>query len=68
VVRISGEESFAGKPIRTGGIRGRLHCMVLGLQKQNYTTLIPDPNMVIQAGDLLWVIGANNDIGRLISS
>lgn len=68
VVRVTGEESFAGKPIRTGGVRDRMHCVVLGLQKRNYTTLIPDPNMVIHAGDLLWVIGANNDIGRLLSS
>ena len=64
-VRVTGREPYAGLPIRSSRISDRMHCMILGIQKKGMTITMPDANLRIQEGDILWVIGSNNNVGRL---
>lgn len=42
-------------------------CMVLGIQKEGLPVIMPNAGMTISGGDILWVVGSNNNAGRLAS-
>ena len=65
-IKVRGDESFANKPIKQGHLRESTRCMVLGIQKDGYPIIMPDANMLISKGDILWVMGSNNNVGALI--
>ena len=67
VITVRGTESFVGKPIKKSGINARTKCMILGIERGGYATAMPDANMIIEEGDILWVIGANKDLSRIAS-
>lgn len=64
-VKVCGEEPFAGTSIKNSGILTRAHCMVLGIEKDGLSVVMPDVNMMIQKGDILWLMGSNNHVGLL---
>ncbi len=66
-IKVRGTEPYVGKPIKKSGMNARSHCMILGLERGGYATRMPDANMLIEEGDILWVIGANNDLSRIAS-
>lgn len=66
-VKITGEETFAGKPIKLGNIRNDWKCLILGVQRDGLPVIMPNASMVISKDDLMWVIGSNNNAGLLAS-
>jgi CPA2 family monovalent cation:H+ antiporter-2 len=66
-IKVRGTESYVGKPIRKSGITAHTRCMILGLERQGYASMMPDSNLLIEEGDILWVIGSTNDVGRIAS-
>ena len=43
---------------------GKLY-MILGIQKNGYPVVMPDPHLTIRKDDVIWVMGSNNNVGRL---
>ena len=41
--------------------------MILGLQKEGLPIVMPNANMLVSKEDIMWVVGANNNVGRLAS-
>lgn len=66
-VKITGQEDFAGKSIKNGNVRSHWNCMILGLQRKGLTVIMPNASMIISKGDIMWVMGSNNNVGRLAS-
>lgn len=66
-IKIRGDEEFAGKSIRQGNLRNAWKCLILGLQKDGYPIIMPDPNLLLRKGDILWVMGSNKNVGLLAS-
>lgn len=66
-VKITGEEPFAGKSIKSGNVRKEWNCMILGLQRGGLPIIMPNASMIISKDDIMWVIGSNNNVGRLAS-
>lgn len=66
-IRVRGTEPYVGKPIKRSRINARTHCMILGLERGGYATTMPDANMLIEEGDILWVIGTHQDLSRIAS-
>ena len=64
-IRVIGSEPYVGKPIRKSGINARTHCMILGVERGGYATTMPDANMLIAEGDILWIIGTNDYLSRI---
>ncbi|MBO5513123.1 MAG: cation:proton antiporter [Mogibacterium sp.] len=64
-IKVRGSESYVGKPIRKSGINARGHCMILGLERDGYATNMPDANMLIEQGDILWIMGTERDLKRI---
>lgn len=66
-VKITGQEKFSGKSIKNSGIRSHWNCMVLGLQRKGFSVIMPNTNMIVSKGDIMWIMGSNNNVGRLAS-
>ena len=58
---------FQGKSIRSSRLKEDYDCMVLGIQRNKLPILQPDVNMIIQAGDLVWVLGDRRMAERLLA-
>lgn len=66
-IHVTGTEAYVNKPLRSGIIRSKWHCVVLGLQKDGYPIIMPDINTVIRKDDLIWVMGSNTYVGALVA-
>ena len=64
-IEVTGSEPYCGQSIVNSSILSKAHCMVLGIQKDGYPVIMPNAYMRIEEGDVLWIIGANNNVGRL---
>ncbi len=67
-IKIYGDEDFAGKTIRQSGLREKWDVLILGLQKDGYPILMPDPELLLAKDDILWVMGSNNNVGHMAAS
>ena len=56
------------KSIRDSGIRDNYDCMVLGLQRENLPLAQPDINMVMQSGDLVWILGSSSMADKVLKA
>ena len=66
-IQVRGTEPYVEKPIRKSGINMKNHCMILGLERDGYASRMPDANMLIKKGDILWIIGTENNLSRIAS-
>jgi len=64
-IQVRGTEPYVGKPIRKSRINARSHCMILGLERDGYATAMPDSNMLIEKGDILWIIGTGANLSSI---
>jgi K+/H+ antiporter YhaU regulatory subunit KhtT len=39
--------------------------MILGLERDGYATAMPDANMLIEKGDILWIIGTAANLSSI---
>ena len=54
--------------IRECGLREDYDCMILGLQRQNLPVVSPDTNMLLQSGDLVWLLGSRSMADKLVEN
>ena len=64
-IKVRGTEYYVGKPIKKSGINAHGQCMILGLERGGYAVNIPDANMLIERGDILWLVGTERDLQRI---
>ena len=64
-IKVRGTEPYVGKPIKKSRITARSHCMILGLERDGYATAMPDSNMLIEKGDILWIIGTETNLSSI---
>jgi len=67
-IKLYGDEEYAGKPLRQSNLRQIWDCLVLGMQKDGYPIIMPDPDLLLEKDDILWVMGSNNNVGALAAS
>lgn len=67
-LRIEGNESFCGRPIRKSGIRERYGCMVIGYKRGDQTVMMPEMDTVIEKGDVLWIVGSDQNVEDFIAA
>ena len=65
-IRVTGNEPYCGKPIKATGIQENHHCMIIGIERNGETMMMPEANTVVQKGDILWVVGAESNIDNLM--
>lgn len=66
VVELVAPQAFAGKSIRSLGVRSKHGITIVAIRKKGEETILnPGPNEVIEKGDILVTIGNDRDISRL---
>lgn len=66
-IKVTGNESYAGKTLKSGNIREKFHCMVLGVQQSGYPIIMPDINTLITKDDIIWVMGSNHNVSVIVA-
>ena len=62
---INRNSSLVGKSIMQSGIRDKYNCMIVGIEEGKENLSQVDPQRVIQAGDIIWIVGEREDIDRI---
>ncbi|WP_455591709.1 cation:proton antiporter domain-containing protein [Bacteroides sp.] len=63
---IDADSAFLGKTIRESGIRDKYHCMIAGVERGGESLMTPDVNIPFEEGDVVWVVGENEDVYQLV--
>ena len=63
---IDADSVFLGKTIRESGIRDKYHCMIAGIENEDGALMVPDVNVPLVEGDVVWVVGEKEDVYQLI--
>ena len=63
---IDADSVFLGKTIRESGIRDKYHCMIAGVERGGESLMTPDVNIPFEEGDVVWVVGENEDVYQLV--
>jgi monovalent cation:H+ antiporter-2, CPA2 family len=65
---ITEQSSMTHKTIRDCGLREMIHGLVVGIERNSQRILNPDSQMVLQSGDLVWVVGDLKKIKDVLTS
>ena len=63
-VVISEAGAFAGKTMKESRIRDKFNCMVVGIEEGRENLSPVSPARVLMAGDIVWLVGEEDDIMR----
>ena len=58
---------FIGKTLKDSGIRDEYNCMVVGVDEGQKNLTLITPSRCLQAGDILWVVGEEKDLERILA-
>ncbi|BEG99143.1 cation:proton antiporter [Bacteroides sedimenti] len=64
---IDAHSGFLGKSIRESGIRDKYRCLIVGVERGGNTLRTPDVNVPFQEGDVVWVVGEQEDVYSLVN-
>ena len=64
---LSRESPFIGKTLKDSGIRDQYNCMVVGVDEGQKNLTLVTPSRCLQAGDVLWVVGEQSDLERIMA-
>ena len=57
---------FLGKTMRESGIREQYHCLIVGVERGEETLHAPDPHEPFMEDDVVWIVGENADVYKLV--
>jgi CPA2 family monovalent cation:H+ antiporter-2 len=64
-IEIEPESHLVGKTIRTSGIHETFGCLLVGIERNKSSMQNPDLDLVLEEGDVLWLIGEYNNILKI---
>ena len=64
---ISKTSTFIGKTLKDSAIRDEYNCMVVGVDEGQKNLTLITPSRCLQAGDILWVVGEEKDLERILA-
>ena len=64
--RIDTHSLFLGKTMRESGIREQYHCLIVGVERGEEALHAPDSHEPFMEGDVVWVVGENADVYKLV--
>lgn len=59
---LNSKSRYLNQTIRECGIRTDLHCVIVGIERDNHRILNPDSDLKLKEGDLLWLVGHRQKI------
>ena len=64
---IKEESPFLNTTIMDSGIRNEYHCLVVGVEKEYGHLLSPEAHMLLEDGDVVWVVGEKEHVYQLLN-
>lgn len=64
--RVDAHSIFLGKTLRESGIREQYHCLIVGVERGEETLHAPDPHEPFMEDDVVWLVGENADVYKLV--
>jgi len=64
-IQIVSESHLIGKTIRHSGIKEKHGCLLVGIERNNASMQNPDLDLVLEEGDILWLIGEYDNIKQV---
>ncbi|MBD9091480.1 MAG: sodium:proton antiporter [Bacteroides oleiciplenus] len=64
--RVDAHSAFLGKTMRESGIREQYHCLIVGVERGEEALHAPDSHEPFMEGDVVWVVGENADVYKLV--
>ena len=64
-ILIGPESHWIGKTIRTSGIQDKNNCLLIGIERNNTSMQNPNPDLVLEENDVLWLIGEYDNIMKI---
>jgi CPA2 family monovalent cation:H+ antiporter-2 len=61
------QSPFLNTTIMDSGIRNQYRCLVVGVEKEDGHLVSPEAHMVLEEGDVVWVVGEKEDVYRLVN-
>ena len=65
---VDNQSPFLNATIKDSGIRNLYRCLVVGVEKENSNLVSPEANMVLEEGDVVWVVGEKEDLYHLVNN
>ena len=65
---IGADSPFIGKTLIESGIRDHYNCMVVGLEEGKESLSAFKPNRKFEEGDIIWIVGEQDDLDFLLKS
>ena len=65
-VTVNATSPLLNKTIKASDLRDNWNCLVIGLERGNYTIVNPNISLVFEKDDLLWVLGKQKMINQLV--
>ena len=65
-VTVNATSPLLNKTIKASDLRDNWNCLVIGLERGNYTIVNPNISLVFEKNDLLWVLGKQKMINQLV--
>jgi CPA2 family monovalent cation:H+ antiporter-2 len=65
-IAITPQSPLVGASVLYSGIRKNDRCMVVGIDRGDDDLIKPSPEIVFQEGDVVWVVGEDAQIRRLM--
>ncbi len=63
---VDGESPFLNMSIMNSGIRNDYRCLVVGVEKESGNLMSPEADMLLEDGDVVWVVGEKEDVYHLV--
>ena len=64
--RVDAHSIFLGKTMRESGSREQYHCLIVGVERGEETLHAPDPHEPFMEDDVVWIVGENADVYKLV--
>lgn len=63
---IGASSPFLGKTLIESGVREKYRCLIAGVEREEEALHTPDPHEPFTEGDVVWVVGENDDVYKLV--
>lgn len=64
---IASDSYLIGKTVSESGIRDKESCLLVGIERKDGTFIQPTGQTVFEAGDLLWIVGEDAKIDKIMN-
>ncbi len=64
---VEADSPFLGKTVRESGIREKYRCLIAGIDREPDGMMAPEITLTFEEGDIVWVVGENEHVHRLVT-